>query len=69
MEADRLSYSFGAKINIGNYQNVDFNVTYSSDIKSGETPDKAFARIKKYVEQKVEEEVETAQRDFKNREF
>lgn len=69
MEADRLSYTFGVKMNIGNYQSADFHVSYSSDVKSGETPDKAFSRIKKYVEQKVEEEVEIAQRDFKDREF
>jgi len=69
MNPDRLTYTFGVKMNIGNYQNVDFNVSYSSDVKSGETTDKAYARIKKYVEQKIEEEVEIAQRDFKDREF
>jgi hypothetical protein len=69
MEQDRLSYSFGVKMNIGNYQSVDFHISYSSDVKEGETPDKALTRIKKYVEAKVEQEVEIAQREFMNKEF
>lgn len=68
-QGDRLSYSFGVKMNIGNYQNIDLNVEYASDVRSDETPDKAFVRIKKYVEKKIEQEISLAQEDFKDREF
>jgi vacuolar-type H+-ATPase subunit D/Vma8 len=69
MEADRLSYSFGVKVNIGNFQNVDLHISYSSDVKSDESLDNAFKRIKKYVEKRIEAEVEQVGTDFINREF
>lgn len=54
---DRVTYSFGMKINMGNYQSADFHVGLSTDVKEGETRDKAFARAKKYIDTRVEEEM------------
>jgi hypothetical protein len=68
-ENDRISYSFGAKINIGNYQSIDFHVSYSSDVKEDEKADSAYSRVKKYVESKAELEIEKIQREFMEREF
>jgi hypothetical protein len=68
-ENDRVSYSFGAKINIGNYQSIDFHVSYSSDVKDDEKADSAYGRVKKYVESKAELEIEKIQREFMSREF
>ncbi len=68
-ENDRISYSFGAKINIGNYQSIDFHISYSSEVKPDEKTDTAYSRVKKYVESKAEFEIDKIQKDFMDREF
>lgn len=68
-DSDRISYSFGAKINIGNYQSIDFHISYSSDVKSEENTDTAYNRVKKYVESRAEIEIGKIQREFMDREF
>jgi hypothetical protein len=57
MESDRLSYSFGMKVNMGNYQSADFHINFSSDVAEGETPSAAFARIVKFVEKESEKKL------------
>lgn len=52
---DRISYSFGCKINMGNYESVDVHMSLSTDVSEGETLDKALKRAQKFVESKVEE--------------
>lgn len=63
-EPDRLSYSFGLKLNIGNYQSADFHVNYSSDVKDGETIQQAFKRIVKFVEEESEKKYDAIRREF-----
>ena len=37
---DRISYAFGCKINMGNYESVDVHMSLSTDVKASETPEK-----------------------------
>lgn len=41
---DRVSVSYGRKINLGNYESVDVHVGYSTDLKKGESVKEAFER-------------------------
>jgi len=49
-EADRVSYTFGMKLNMGNFQSVDYHISHSSDVMANETPAKALKRVVKFVE-------------------
>lgn len=51
---DRVSYSFGMKVNMGNYESADFHVSYSTDLKKGETAKDALARAITFVENESE---------------
>ena len=53
-EADRVNYSYGMKVNMGNYESADFHVSLSTDVKEGETPKQALARAIKFVEAEAE---------------
>ena len=55
---DRISYSLGTKIGQPNYSSVDFHISLSSDVREDETPERAYKRIQKFVEAKLEEEIE-----------
>jgi hypothetical protein len=54
---DRVTYSFGMKVGLPNYSSADFHVGFSSDVGPGETREKAFARIKKFVDAQAEKEL------------
>lgn len=58
MAQDRVTYSFSMKIGLPDYSSADFHIGLSSDVKEGESSDKAFARVKKWVESKLEGEVD-----------
>lgn len=60
-QPDRVSYTYGMKIGLPNYSSVDFHVSMSSDVKDGETPEKAHIRVKKFVDAQIEKEMEDAQ--------
>jgi len=55
-QPDRISYSLGMKINMGNYESADLHVGLSSDVREGETQESAMKRIKKFVEAQAEKE-------------
>lgn len=55
---DRVTYSFSMKVGLPNYSSADFHIGLSSDVKEGETAEKAFARVKKWVESKLPGEME-----------
>lgn len=57
-EADRISYSFGMKVNLGNYESADFHISMSSTVKNGETPEEAMARLQKFVEDEADKKRE-----------
>ena len=58
MAADRISYSFNAKVNIGNYESLGFEVSYETDVKEGENPSQTLKRVKYFVEKKAEEQMD-----------
>lgn len=57
-ELDRVNYSFGHKVNLGNYESADFHISYSSDVKEDETPEEALERVRKFVEGQAEEKLD-----------
>lgn len=50
-QLDRVSYSFGMKLNVGNYESVDFHVSLASDVEDGESFQEAMDAVKKEVEE------------------
>jgi len=54
---DRVNYSFGMKLPwTEQFSSVDFHISYSSDVKEGESPEEAFERVKGFVEEETEKE-------------
>ena len=53
-ESDRVNYSYGMKVNLGNYESADFHMSLSSDVRAGETPEDAMERVKFFVENESE---------------
>ena len=45
MELDRISISYGRKINLGNYESADTHVSYSSDLREDESFTQAYQRV------------------------
>ena len=51
---DRVWYSDGLKLNMGDYQSAEAGpVGYSSNVRPGESVEEAFARVRKVVEAEV----------------
>ena len=47
---DRVSYSYGFKVpGAEQYSSVNVNVSYSTDVRDGETPEKAMERARAFV--------------------
>jgi hypothetical protein len=57
MSNDRIVYSYGMTMELQQFNNAKFQVTYETDVKEGESPKEAFARAKKFVDSKVEGEI------------
>ena len=53
-EPDRVNYSFGMKVNMGNYESSDFHISYSTDVKEDETLKQAQERAVRFVEKEAE---------------
>ncbi len=56
-QLDRISYSEGRKINLGNYESMDYHISYSTDVQPDETPHQAFLRASKFVERHLKKKV------------
>lgn len=54
MATDRVSYSFGMKINIAKFETADFHISIESDVKAGETVETAIDRVRTQVEKESE---------------
>jgi hypothetical protein len=52
-QQDRVSYSFGRKINTAKYETADIHISFSTDVRKGETTEDALERAVEFVEQKV----------------
>ncbi len=50
---DRVWFSDGVKMNLGDYQSASVDAGMSSDVRVGETVEQAFDRVRKVVEQQV----------------
>lgn len=64
---DRITYSQSVRVNTGNYEHKDIFISFSTDIKDKETPDKALLRAKKFVQassKKVERRVRATSEEF-----
>ena len=50
---DRVTAFFGRKIQVKQYEPVDINIGYSSDVRDDETPEEAYERVSNFVKKKV----------------
>ncbi len=50
---DRVWFSDGLKLNLGDYQSASVDAGMSSDLKPGESVEEAFLRVRKVVETEV----------------
>jgi acyl-ACP thioesterase len=53
---DRISVYFGRKIMLKQYEPVDINVGYTSDVSDGESLEEAYKRISNFVKLHVKNE-------------
>lgn len=51
---NRISYSFGMKVNLGNYESADFHISLSSDVEPHESLKQAMGRIQAFVEEECD---------------
>lgn len=56
--SDRVSYSFNLKVGLPNYGSAGVTIGLDTDVREGETSEKAFKRAKKFVEDAVERETD-----------
>jgi len=54
VESDRVNYTFGLKINLGNYESCSINMSYSTDLKEGETPKDGMDRAVEFIENSID---------------
>jgi hypothetical protein len=52
-QLDRVSYSFGRKLNTAKFETADVHISYSTDVRKGETMEDALDRAIAFVEPKV----------------
>jgi len=64
--ADRISYSFGRKINTAKYESADVHVSLSTDLRKGETVAQALERAAKIVEDQVMEKCDEIRDAYKS---
>lgn len=63
-EPDRINFTMGFKIGGKNYSSANASVSYTSDVRPDETPEKAYARIRAFVDKQCEKEVKNVERHF-----
>jgi len=69
-QPDRVTYSEAVKINIGDYESRDVHISFSSEIKEGETFQKAVSRTKVRVQKELlKREREIRQSSVENVDF
>ena len=60
-ENTKVSVALGYTLNLGNFQSLRFDFGVVDSKRNGETPDQAFERIYKFVEDKLTEKVKEAE--------
>lgn len=56
-QQDRISFSLGRKINLGNYESQDVHISYSSDCNEGESIKDAHKRVSAVVKALIDNEI------------
>ena len=64
MEAERVSYSYGMKLpGPVPYSSIDFHLSFSTDLREGETPKQAMERARKFIQVECEREYDNIRSD------
>lgn len=53
---DRVWFTYGLTVNLGNYNSVKFDAGMASDVRPGETPQQAIDRCRKVADAEIERE-------------
>lgn len=53
-ELDRVSYAFGCKLNMGNFESATIQISMSSDLRNDETKEDALKRVSSFVDTEVD---------------
>lgn len=56
----KLSFSRGATVNLGNFNNVRFEVSAEIELQEGDEENAAFQRLRDWVTQKIKAEIRGA---------
>ena len=67
-ENTKVSVALGYTLNLGNFQSLRFDFGLVDSKRNGETPDQAFERIYKFVEDKLTEKVKEAEAESDSKE-
>jgi hypothetical protein len=67
-ENTKISVALGYTLNLGNFQSLRFDFGVVDSKRNGETPDQAFERIYKFVEDKLTEKVKEAEAESDSKE-
>jgi hypothetical protein len=67
-ENTKVSVALGYTLNLGNFQSLRFDFGVVDSKRNGETPDQAFERIYKFVEDKLTEKVKEAEAESDSKE-
>lgn len=65
-DSDRISYSEGVKINIGDYESRDVHISFSTAVKDNEQPQESIQRARSVVREelrKYEKRIRVASQD------
>ncbi len=62
-EDTKVSVTLGYTLNLGNFQSLRLDLGIVDSRRSGETPDQAFERVYKFVEDKLTDKIREAQEE------
>jgi hypothetical protein len=63
-EDTKISVTLGYTLNLGNFQSLRLDLGITDSRRNGETPDQAFERVYKFVEDKLAEKINEAKSEI-----
>ena len=63
-EDTKVSVTLGYTLNLGNFQSLRLDLGIVDSRRNGETPDQAFERVYKFVEDKLTEKINEAKAEI-----
>jgi hypothetical protein len=63
-EDTKVSVTLGYTLNLGNFQSLRLDLGIVDSRRNGETPDQAFERVYKFVEDKLTEKINEAKSEI-----